>query len=128
MAAGRVILVFGCAGLRDRAKRSIMGGIAGQLADSVFLTAEDPRTEGVNDILNQIAVGCERTQRREGIDFWKVPDRAEAIASAISLAQPGDLVLLTGKGHERSMCVGTTEYPWSDQEVAREALRVRLGS
>jgi len=128
MTEGRVILVFGCAGLRDRAKRSIMGGIAGRLADSVFLTAEDPRTEDVNDILNQIAVGCERTQRREGIDFWRVPDRAEAIADAINLAQPGDLVLVTGKGHERTMCVGTTEYPWSDQEVVREALGVRLGS
>jgi len=128
MTEGRVIVVFGCAGLRDRAKRPIMGEIAGRLADYIFLTAEDPRTEDVNDIMDQIALGCEQVQRREGIDFWKVPDRAEAISAAISKAEPGDLVVITGKGHERSMCFGTTECPWSDQEAARDALRARLSS
>jgi UDP-N-acetylmuramoyl-L-alanyl-D-glutamate--2,6-diaminopimelate ligase len=124
---GKVSVVFGCAGLRDHAKRPLMGEIAGRLADHVFLTAEDPRTEDVNDIIEHIAVGCERTGRHEGVDFWKVPDRGEAIAAAIQMAEAGDLVVVTGKGHERSMCFGTTEYPWSDHEAVRKALRARLG-
>jgi len=127
MIQGRVTVVFGCAGLRDRTKRPLMGEIAGRLADYIFLTAEDPRTEDVNDIIDQIAVGCERAGRREGVDFWKVPDREEAISAAINIAQPGDLVIVTGKGHERSMCFGTTEYPWSDHEAVRKALRARFG-
>ena len=128
MTRGKVIVVFGCAGLRDRGKRPVMGEIAGRLADYIFLTAEDPRTEDVNDIINQIAVGCERAQRREGVDFWKVPDRSEAITAAINKAEHGDLVIITGKGHERSMCFGTTEYPWSDHEAAKQALHARLSS
>ncbi|MBC7251207.1 MAG: UDP-N-acetylmuramoyl-L-alanyl-D-glutamate--2,6-diaminopimelate ligase [Anaerolineae bacterium] len=119
---GRVIVVFGCAGLRDRAKRPIMGEIAGRLADRIVITAEDPRTEDLHDIMAQIAVGCERAGRREGEDYWRIGDRAEAIAFAVRLARPGDLVIVTGKGHEQSMCFGTTEYPWSDHQAVREAL------
>jgi UDP-N-acetylmuramoyl-L-alanyl-D-glutamate--2,6-diaminopimelate ligase len=124
---GKVIVVFGCAGLRDRAKRPRMGEIAGRLADDIVLTAEDPRTEDVNDIIEEIVAGCEQAGCREGVDFWRVPDRGEAIASAINRAQPGDLVIVTGKGHERSMCFGTTEHPWSDHEAVMGALRARLG-
>jgi UDP-N-acetylmuramoyl-L-alanyl-D-glutamate--2,6-diaminopimelate ligase len=124
---GRVIVVFGCAGLRDRTKRPLMGEVAGRLADRIFLTAEDPRTEDVNDIIAQIAGGCERVGRREGVDYWRVPDRAEAIAAAVNLAQTGDLVIATGKGHERSMCFGSTEYPWSEHEALTKALQARLG-
>jgi UDP-N-acetylmuramoyl-L-alanyl-D-glutamate--2,6-diaminopimelate ligase len=123
----RVIVVFGCAGLRDRTKRRLMGEVAGRLADRIFLTAEDPRTEDVNDIIGQIATGCERVGRREGVDYSRVPDRAEAIAAAVNLAQAGDLVIVTGKGHERSMCFGTTEYPWSEHEAVTRALQERLG-
>jgi UDP-N-acetylmuramoyl-L-alanyl-D-glutamate--2,6-diaminopimelate ligase len=124
---GKVLAVFGCAGLRDREKRPWMGRIAAGLADYVFLTAEDPRTENVNDILEQMATGCKQAGRCEGVDFWRVPDRAEAIAAAIFRAQPGDLVIVTGKGHERSMCFGTTEYPWNEHEVVKQALSARLG-
>jgi UDP-N-acetylmuramoyl-L-alanyl-D-glutamate--2,6-diaminopimelate ligase len=124
---GRVIVVVGCAGLRDRTKRPLMGELAGRLADRIVLTAEDPRTEDLNDIIAQIAAGCERVGRREGVDYWRVPDRAEAIAAAINLAQAGDLVIVTGKGHERSMCFGTTEYPWSEHEAVTKALQARLG-
>lgn len=127
LTTGKVIVVFGCAGLRDRGKRPQMGEIAGQLADAVFLTAEDPRTEDVSDIMRQIALGCERAGRRLGVDYWQVPDREEAIAAAINRAKPGDLVIVTGKGHERSMCYGSTEYPWSDHDAVRKALRRRLG-
>jgi UDP-N-acetylmuramoyl-L-alanyl-D-glutamate--2,6-diaminopimelate ligase len=124
---GQVIVVFGCAGLRDRTKRPKMGEVAGRLADRIFLTAEDPRTEDVDDIIGQIAAGCERAGRREGVDYWRMPGRAEAIAAAINLARGGDLIIVTGKGHERSMCFGTTEHPWSEHEAVRKALQARLG-
>ena len=119
---GRVIAVFGCAGLRDRAKRPWMGRIAGELADRIVITAEDPRTEPLADIMEEIAQGCREAGRAEDTDFWRVADRGEAIHFACSLARPGDLVVVTGKGHERSMCFGTTEHPWSDQDSARRAL------
>jgi len=126
MTQGKVTVVFGCAGERDREKRPLMGAIAGRLADRIVITAEDPRTEDVSDIIDQIGVGCEQAGRREGVDLWKVPDRAEAIATAIRMAKSGDLVIVTGKGHERSMCYGTTEHPWSDHEAVETALRTRL--
>ena len=119
---GQVIVVFGCAGLRDRTKRPIMGEIAARLADRVVITAEDPRTEDLDDIMAQIAVGCEKAGRREGEGYWRIGDRAEAIAFAVLMARPGDLVIVTGKGHEQSMCFGTTEYPWSDHQALRDAL------
>jgi UDP-N-acetylmuramoyl-L-alanyl-D-glutamate--2,6-diaminopimelate ligase len=119
---GQVIVVFGCAGLRDRAKRPVMGEIAARLADRVVITAEDPRTEDLDDIMAQIAAGCEKAGRREGEDYWRIGDRAAAIAFAALMARPGDLVIVTGKGHEQSMCFGTTEYPWSDHRAVREAL------
>jgi len=122
LAVGRVIVVFGCAGLRDRAKRPWMGEVAGKLADVVVLTAEDPRTEPLEGIIEEIAAGCRRAGRMEGQGFFRVPDRSQAIATALQMAQPGDLVIVTGKGHERSMCFGTTEYPWSDHEAVQEAL------
>jgi UDP-N-acetylmuramoyl-L-alanyl-D-glutamate--2,6-diaminopimelate ligase len=122
MTDGRVIVVFGCAGLRDVAKRPMMGEIAGRLADRVVITAEDPRTEDLDTIMAQIAVGCERAGRREGEDYWRVGDRGEAIEFAVKTARAGDLVIVTGKGHEQSMCFGTTEFPWDDREAVREAL------
>ncbi len=120
---GRVIVVFGCAGLRDMEKRPVMGEIAGRLAHQVILTAEDPRTEDVNEIMKQIGVGCERAGKTLGKDYVTIADRAEAIATAMRMACPGDLVLVTGKGHERSMCFGTVEHPWSDHEAVRRSLR-----
>ncbi len=123
LARGRVVVVFGCAGLRDREKRPRMGAVAARLADLVVLTAEDPRTESLEAILEAIAAGCREVGGREGETFWRVPDRAEAIRLAVGLARPGDLVLIAGKGHERSMCFGTVEVPWSDHEAARAALR-----
>jgi UDP-N-acetylmuramoyl-L-alanyl-D-glutamate--2,6-diaminopimelate ligase len=123
MTAGRVIVVFGCAGLRDAAKRPMMGEIAGRLADRVVITAEDPRTEDLDAIMAQIAAGCERAGRREGVDYWRIADRGEAIEFAVKMARAGDLVIVTGKGHEQSMCFGTTEYPWDDREAVRKALQ-----
>jgi UDP-N-acetylmuramoyl-L-alanyl-D-glutamate--2,6-diaminopimelate ligase len=122
MAVGRITVVFGCAGLRDREKRPVMGEIAGQLADRVVITAEDPRTEDLGQIMEQIAAGCEKAGRAEGSDYWRIGDRGQAIQFAVDMAGEGDLVLVTGKGHEKSMCFGTTEYPWSDHEAVRKAL------
>ncbi len=124
--SGRIIAVYGCAGLRDVTKRAMMGEISGRLADLSVLTAEDPRTESVEAIIAQIAAGCRQAGRLEGEGYLRVPDRGEAIREALARAQPGDTVMICGKGHERSMCYGTTEYPWSDREATADALR-RLG-
>lgn len=120
---GRVIVVFGCAGLRDVEKRPMMGEIAARLADVTVITAEDPRTEDLDAIMAQIVRGAERAGGREEHNYFRVADRGEAIRLAVDLAQPGDLVIVCGKGHEASMCFGTTEYPWSDHVALRKALR-----
>jgi UDP-N-acetylmuramoyl-L-alanyl-D-glutamate--2,6-diaminopimelate ligase len=122
LSSGRVIAVFGCAGLRDVAKRAMMGEVAGRLADYIVLTAEDPRTESVESINEQIAQGLQRAGRREGTDYARIDDRADAIQHGIGMVRAGDTVMICGKGHERSMCFGTTETPWSDQEAVRKAL------
>jgi UDP-N-acetylmuramoyl-L-alanyl-D-glutamate--2,6-diaminopimelate ligase len=126
MTRGRVIAVFGSAGARDVAKRAWMGQIGGQLADVAVLTAEDPRTEPVETILAEMARGAEKTGAVEGQTYFRVADRAEAIQFAVDLASPGDLVITCGKGHEQSMCYGTTETPWSEHDALRAAIRHRL--
>lgn len=123
---GQVHLVFGCAGERDATKRPKMGAIAGHLADKIYLTAEDPRHESLDAIIAAIADGCRAAGREENRDFWRIADRGEAIHHAISSAHPGDVVLMTGKGHERSLAFGAIEHPWSDQEAAKASLR-KLG-
>lgn len=120
---GRLIAVFGSAGLRDRDKRTLMGRVAGELADFTVITAEDPRTEDVADICRSIEAGV-RESGGAG-QYIIVHDRAEAIQYAVNMAQPGDVVASFGKGHERSMCYGETEYPWSDQEAMAAALERR---
>jgi len=121
MARGRVIVVFGCAGLRDRQKRTLMGRVAGELADVVVLTAEDPRTEDLEEIMATSAAAAQ-AGKREGVDLFRVPDRGEAILRACQMARAGDVVIACGKGHEQSMCFGTVEYPWDDREAMRRAL------
>lgn len=116
----KLIAIFGAAGRRDRTKRPIMGKIAAKLADEVVLTAEDPRTEDVNTIIGQIASGAPK------FPFHKIPDRQQATNYAIiNLAQKGDIVGIFGKGHETSMCYGTTEHPWSDRQAVLTALGKR---
>jgi UDP-N-acetylmuramoyl-L-alanyl-D-glutamate--2,6-diaminopimelate ligase len=118
----RVIVVFGCAGLRDVQKRAMMGLVAGRLADVSVITAEDPRTESLDSIYAEIRRGFEQAGKHENRDYYRVDDRSEAIQFAVQEAKTGDVVMICGKGHERSMCFGTTEYPWSDQEEAEKAL------
>jgi len=120
---GRLIAVFGSAGLRDVAKRRLMGQVSGRLADFTVITAEDPRTEDLNAINRAIAAGV--LEHADESACAIVPDRAAAIQYAVDMAQPGDVVAAFGKGHERSMCFGETEYPWSDQDAMRTALMAR---
>lgn len=120
---GRVIAVFGCAGLRDRAKRRLMGEVAAALADITIVTAEDPRTESLEAIMGETAAALRAAGREEGRDFFQVADRGAALLQAVNLARPGDVVITCGKGHEQSMCFGTVEYPWDDREALRRALR-----
>lgn len=122
MGRGRVIVVFGSAGKRDKEKRRLMAEIAGRDADLSILTAEDPRTESLDDILAMMAEGCRSQGGVEGKTFWRVPDRGRAIYHALTLAHPEDIVLVCGKGHEQSMCFGTIEYPWDDREATHAAL------
>jgi UDP-N-acetylmuramoyl-L-alanyl-D-glutamate--2,6-diaminopimelate ligase len=124
---GRVIAVFGSAGLRDKEKREMMGRVAGRLADLTVVTAEDPRTERVEDISAEIARGLLSEGRKEGADFWQVHDRAEAIAFAIEKAEPGDIVLTCGKSHESTMCYGRDERPWDEFAAVRDGLARRAG-
>jgi UDP-N-acetylmuramoyl-L-alanyl-D-glutamate--2,6-diaminopimelate ligase len=104
-------------------KRGLMGHVAGRLADKIIITAEDPRTESLDDIMAAIAGGLVAEGKHEDQDFWRIGDRAEAIRFAVELARPGDLVIACGKGHEQSMCFGTTEYPWDDRQAVRDALQ-----
>ena len=124
---GRVIAVFGSAGLRDRAKRRMMAETSAELADLTVLTAEDPRTEPLEAILAEMATGAQARGGVEGRSFWRVPDRGQAIRFALSLARPGDVVIACGKGHEQSMCFEETEYPWDDRVALRAALAELLG-
>jgi UDP-N-acetylmuramoyl-L-alanyl-D-glutamate--2,6-diaminopimelate ligase len=119
---GKLIAVFGSAGLRDVEKRKLMPKIAAKLADVMILTAEDPRTESLDAILADMAEGAGAGGAVEGQDFWLVPDRSTAIRRAVGQAEKGDLVMVCGKGHEQSMCFGHIEYPWDDSTALRAAL------
>jgi len=119
----RVIAVFGCAGLRDREKRRLMPETSIALADVSVFTAEDPRTESLDHILQTMAESAVAQGGVESKTFWRVSDRGQALAFACTLAQPGDVVIACGKGHEQSLCFGAIEYPWDDREALRYAIR-----
>jgi UDP-N-acetylmuramoyl-L-alanyl-D-glutamate--2,6-diaminopimelate ligase len=122
MTDGRVIAVFGSAGLRDKQKRRMMAETSAELADLTILTAEDPRTESLDEILAEMASGAESRGGIESHTFYRIPDRGAAIQFAVEQAQPGDMVFALGKGHEQSMCFNETEYPWDDRTAMRAAL------
>jgi UDP-N-acetylmuramoyl-L-alanyl-D-glutamate--2,6-diaminopimelate ligase len=108
---GKLIAIFGCAGLRDPRKRAPMGKWATQLADYAIFTAEDPRTEDIWSIIRQMKEQIQEGHRR----IISIPDREQAISFALEkLAKKGDTIAVFGKGHEQSMAYGSIEYPWND--------------
>jgi len=127
MTKGRVICAFGSAGLRDKEKRRMMAETSAELADLTVLTAEDPRTESLEGILEEMAAGAMSKGGSEGETFWRVADRGEAIRFALKLASHGDIVMSCGKGHEQSMCFGAKEFLWDDRTAMRAALAEYLG-
>jgi UDP-N-acetylmuramoyl-L-alanyl-D-glutamate--2,6-diaminopimelate ligase len=136
LAPRRVVTVFGCGGDRDRTKRPLMGAVAGRLSDVVIVTSDNPRSEDPAAIIEEVmrgmpqpserivAVGAERVLRR-GPAAMAILDRRAAIHRAIDVAKAGDLIVIAGKGHERTQVVGDRTLKHDDVEVAREALTRR---
>jgi len=125
---GRVLCVFGCGGGRDRGKRAEMGRAADEGADIVVLTSDNPRDEPPEGVIADILVGMEREPAGAPGGEWTLlvePDRRAAIAAAIARARPGDLVLVAGKGHERTQEAAGEHLPFDDREVAGELLANR---
>jgi UDP-N-acetylmuramoyl-L-alanyl-D-glutamate--2,6-diaminopimelate ligase len=123
---GRMITVFGCGGDRDRTKRPLMGAVAGRLSDLIVLTSDNPRGEDPNRIIEEVQRGITPDTRRDSAQrLLTIVDRHAAIAKAIELARPGDVVLVAGKGHEKYQVIGDRALPFDDVAVAREALARR---
>ena len=121
IADGKVICVVGCGGDRDSSKRPLMGEISGRLADLTWVTSDNPRSEDPSQIIDQIVAGIAG-------EYSVEPDRAEAIEAALSAAQPGDVVVVAGKGHESGQEFANREVvPFDDRDVVRTALRKLVG-
>jgi UDP-N-acetylmuramoyl-L-alanyl-D-glutamate--2,6-diaminopimelate ligase len=110
---GKLAVVFGCGGDRDRGKRPIMGEIAVKFADRVYVTDDNPRSEQPAAIRKEIMAAAPGAT--------EIGDRAEAIATAVAALAPGDALVIAGKGHEQGQIVGDTVLPFDDMEVARKA-------
>ncbi|MEO8055149.1 MAG: UDP-N-acetylmuramoyl-L-alanyl-D-glutamate--2,6-diaminopimelate ligase, partial [Acidobacteriota bacterium] len=119
---GRVHVVFGCGGDRDKAKRPVMGRIAAELADDVVVTSDNPRSEKPDTIISEILGGIPA-----GADVATVADRRAAIAEALRRARPGDVVLVAGKGHETEQVIAGVAHPFDDRAVLRELLAGEAG-
>jgi UDP-N-acetylmuramoyl-L-alanyl-D-glutamate--2,6-diaminopimelate ligase len=115
----RLFTVFGCGGDRDRTKRPVMGALAVRYSDHVWVTSDNPRTEDPGAIIEEILAGIPQGSTRVTVEA----DRKKAIFAAIFAAQPGDWVLIAGKGHEDYQIIGTKKIHFDDREVAAEALR-----
>lgn len=111
----RLIVVCGCGGDRDKTKRPVMGGMAAKMADIAIFTSDNPRTEEPEQILREMEAGVE-----SGDKYLKITDRHEAIKTAVMLAEPRDIILLAGKGHEDYQIIGTEKHHFNDKEVVKE--------
>jgi UDP-N-acetylmuramoyl-L-alanyl-D-glutamate--2,6-diaminopimelate ligase len=120
----RLVTVFGCGGDRDRTKRPLMGMVAARLSDVVVITSDNPRSEDPNRIIDEIKRGIPASSQPAGRapELRSVVDRREAIDLAVELSEPGDVVLIAGKGHEKYQQIGDRVLPFDDGEVARAAL------
>ncbi len=116
-----IIAVFGACGERDRGKRPIMGSLISSFVDMLILTNEDPYHEDPERIMDEIAQGI--VGKEMGKDYWRISDRREAIARALSLAKSGDWVIVTGKGAEETMAIGNERLPWNERSVIEEELQ-----
>jgi UDP-N-acetylmuramoyl-L-alanyl-D-glutamate--2,6-diaminopimelate ligase len=116
LTAGRLVVVFGCGGDRDRGKRPVMGRIAAELADVVVVTSDNPRTEHPEAILDDIEQGM------GGVAHLRIADRLKAIHTALDQARAGDTILLAGKGHETYQVLGTEKVPFDEREIVRRAV------
>lgn|SRR3989344_3362207 len=119
---GRLVHVFGSAGERDKSKRPQMGKISFRYSDVMIITSEDPRSEGFERIAGDILSGIKDAGKRLGNNIFKVADRQEAINKAVSMAKKNDLILITGKAHEKSMNYGRGEEPWDEYRAVNKAL------
>ncbi|MDD4819168.1 MAG: UDP-N-acetylmuramyl-tripeptide synthetase [Candidatus Colwellbacteria bacterium] len=120
----RIIHILGSAGGgRDKSRRDIMGQIAGEKADFVIISNEDPYDENPLDIINQVAVGAKEAGKIEGMDLFRILDRREAIRKGLQLAKEGDLLIITGKGCEQAICVADGQkIPWDDRLIVKEEI------
>ena len=125
MATRRLITVFGAGGDRDRTKRPLMGMVAARLSDVVVITSDNPRSEDPIRIIDEVKRGAEPETKQSGADVLVRPDRRDAILHAIGMADPGDVVLVAGKGHEKYQEVAGRTLAFDDIGVAREALEAR---
>ncbi len=119
----RIIAVSGSAGERDVPKRALQGGVSARFADLSIFTNEDPRFEDAATIVEHIAEGAIEAGAKRGEDFLTIVERKDAIAAAIERARPGDIVLLAGKGHERSIIWNGEKSPWDEPAIAAQLLR-----
>jgi len=131
----RLIVIFGATGGRDKTKRPIMGQVVQNQADIAILTSDDTRNEKIKDINQQIISGFDLSNAHENkpnsfpkekiFNYYQIENRQDAFNQAIKIAQPGDTIIACGKGHETSILLGNTEYPWSESEAFRTAFRLR---
>jgi UDP-N-acetylmuramoyl-L-alanyl-D-glutamate--2,6-diaminopimelate ligase len=123
----RLVTVFGCGGDRDRTKRPLMGMVAERLSDVVVITSDNPRSEDPQRIIDEIKRGIPASSQSTGRspDIRSIVDRREAIELAVDVSEPGDVVLIAGKGHEKYQQIGDRVLPFDDGEVARAALARR---
>ena len=126
LGSGRLVTVFGCGGDRDRAKRPLMGAVAARLSDVVVLTSDNPRSEDPERIIDEIRRGVlAAAAGAGGCRHLAIADRGAAIDRAVAEAEPGDAVVIAGKGHERVQVIGDRRLPFEDRVAAREALASR---
>jgi UDP-N-acetylmuramoyl-L-alanyl-D-glutamate--2,6-diaminopimelate ligase len=118
----RLIHLFGAPGRRDELKRPLMGQASARYADQIIITADDPRDEKVEKIIQQISGGIS-DKFHEGKNLFKIEDRKKAIEFAITNAQPGDFILLTGKGHETTLALADQELPWNEKEIVNSFIK-----
>lgn len=121
LTSGKLIVVFGCGGERDKGKRPLMGAIAEKLADIALVTSDNPRREDPDAIIDEIEAGMTRNNHE------RITDRRAAIERALSLAKPSDLIVLAGKGHETYQIRGTESFPFDEREIVKEIKEAKVG-